>query len=163
VRSRNNALGYYIPRWNPSLLESGRTLAYRWRGPSSAHHSKMGRPMSVQHHGPYLAASGLPPKATVKAIHQPDAKPPIADIGRLGLCPDDCAVILSSHFRRSALWSKRKASHKKRMTRAIATAGAAKARNDMRSAPPNSPVAMTELPRPPVKTVEWALSTPVAA
>jgi len=40
------------------------------------------------------------------------------------------------------------------MDRAIAAAGAARARKEIRSAPPSSAVAITALPRPPVKTVE---------
>ena len=44
---------------------------------------------------------------------------------------------------------------------AIAAAGATSARKDIRSAAPSSAVEMTGFPRPPVKTVEWALSIPV--
>ena len=49
---------------------------------------------------------------------------------------------------------KRIASNKKRITSAIAAAGAASARKDIKSAPPSSAVAMTAFPRPPVRTVE---------
>src|SRR5262249_10924524 len=62
---------------------------------------------------------------------------------------------------RKRRWNKRIDNHKNRTTSAIAAAGTAKARKDIRSAPPSSAVAMTELPRPPVKTVELALSTAV--
>jgi hypothetical protein len=50
--------------------------------------------------------------------------------------------------------SKRIASHKNRITNAIAAAGIARARKDISSAPPSSAVAITELPRPPVQAVE---------
>src|SRR6516165_1411621 len=50
--------------------------------------------------------------------------------------------------------SRRIASNKNRITSAIAAAGAARARKDMRSAPPSSAVAITVWPRPPVKMVE---------
>jgi uncharacterized protein YceH (UPF0502 family) len=55
---------------------------------------------------------------------------------------------------RKSWWSKRIASHKNRITNAIAAAGIARARKDISSAPPSSAVAITELPRPPVQAVE---------
>src|SRR5262249_47377949 len=57
--------------------------------------------------------------------------------------------------------SRRIASHKNRMTSASAASGAARVRSENRSAPPSSTVAMTELPRPPVKMVDLALSIAV--
>ena len=51
---------------------------------------------------------------------------------------------------RKSWWSKRIASHKNRITNAIAAAGIARARKDISKAPPSSAVAITELPRPPV-------------
>src|SRR5262245_52236285 len=57
--------------------------------------------------------------------------------------------------------SRRIASHKNRMTSASAASGAARVRSENRSAPPSSAVAMTELPRPPVKMVDLALSIAV--
>jgi hypothetical protein len=56
---------------------------------------------------------------------------------------------------------RRIASHKNRMTSASAASGAAKVRSETRSAPPSSAVAMTRLPRPPVKTVDDPLSIAV--
>jgi hypothetical protein len=53
------------------------------------------------------------------------------------------------------------ATNKKSTTSPIAATGAASARKDIRTAPPSSAVAMTGLPRPPVKTVECALRIPV--
>ena len=47
------------------------------------------------------------------------------------------------------------------MTTANAASGAAKASSDNRTEPPSSPVAMTGLPKPPVKTVDFALSIAV--
>ena len=64
-------------------------------------------------------------------------------------------VLLSDDFAlRNSLRVKRIASNKKRITSAIAAAGAANARKDIKSAPPSSAVAMTAFPRPPVRTVE---------
>src|SRR6516164_6387729 len=57
--------------------------------------------------------------------------------------------------------SRRIASHKNRMTSAIATAGAARARNETSDAPTSSAVAMNRLPIPPVQMVEFALSVAV--
>ena len=50
--------------------------------------------------------------------------------------------------------TRRIASHRNRMTNAMAATGAASASKVTRSAPPSSAVAITEFPRPPVKTVE---------
>ena len=47
------------------------------------------------------------------------------------------------------------------MTIANAASGAARASSDNRTEPPSSPVAMTGLPKPPVKTVDFALSIAV--
>jgi hypothetical protein len=64
-------------------------------------------------------------------------------------------VRLSDDFAlRNSRRVKRIASNKKRITSAIAAAGAASARKDIKRAPPSSAVAMTAFPRPPVRTVE---------
>jgi hypothetical protein len=55
---------------------------------------------------------------------------------------------------RNSRRSIRIANNKNRMTSAIAAAGAASARKDIKSAPPSSAVAMMAFPRPPVRAVE---------
>ena len=83
------------------------------------------------------------------------ARPNEASVGDTYLrLPDNLAL-------RNNRRSRRIATNKNRTTSATAAAGASNARKDIRSAPPSSAVAMTGFPRPPVKTVEWALSIPV--
>src|ERR1700722_5599071 len=56
---------------------------------------------------------------------------------------------------------RRIATNKKSTTSAMAAVGAASARKEISAALPSSAVAMTGLPRPPVRTVEWARRIPV--